>query len=115
MKKNLDLRHRSLAEELWLWRKSKGLDCATAAERFQMSRTVYWRAEKGTRSPPSEGWDRLISPSERLLMLLARRRSRLGVEKLAKRLKTSRPTLLAWEREQNQALKAFWRSQGYVF
>ncbi len=112
---NYKLNDWTRAEQLWIWRKEKGLTCATAAKRLGTSRVTYWLMERGKHVIPAKGWAVILKPSLTTLLRLARRRSRVPTERLAARLKTSRMTLLGWEREANQGLVTYWEKRGFSF
>lgn len=110
-----DLAERTQAEELWLWRRSKGLKASTAAARFGIGRSAYWRAEAGRRGVAKGPWRPVRDPPAGLLCALARRRSGMTAWEVARALGVSRVTLLAWERASDGRLGRFWARKGYAF
>jgi DNA-binding XRE family transcriptional regulator len=113
---NFDLRKRTKGEELWLWRRDKGLTCAGAAEKLGVGRTTYWRMEVDRIDPPPQWkWVPVQEPKYVLLLALARRRAGLGLYKTARKYGVSHVILLQEERSGSRNLIAFWQGRGFRF
>lgn len=111
-----DLSARTPAEELWLWRRSKGLTQRQAAARLGVGRGRLSRAERdGVLEPPHAAWRPVSDPGTPALLALARRRSGLGLRGVADAAGISHRTLLAWERDGAEALVAWWERRGFTF
>lgn len=109
-----DLTRRTPAEDLWLWRRKRGLTSTEAARALSVGRTFLWKAEHGFtelhRAPRP-----LSSPSLPLLLALARRRAGLGLRGTASAAGVSHQTLLRWEARGEEALRSWWERRGYRF
>lgn len=111
---NKDLRRRTPAEDIWLWRRGSGRTQTEMAALWNCGRTTFWKYESGLLElPPTyRGHSR---PGIRELLPLARRRAGLTTAALAGRLGISRVTLAAWEREVDSRLVAWWLKRGWTF
>lgn len=96
-----------MGEELWLWRKHRGLSQGGAAARLGLAGLAHGGREylaKGERGAgvlgtPRRGWTPLAAPSLPLLLKLARRRSGLGVSGTVLELrKFHRACGVVWEK-----------------
>lgn len=116
---NYDLNVRTRGEELWLWRRSRGLTAATGAERVGVGRTTMWKMEADQMSAPIQhprwGLARVRRPPLCLLLALARRRAGLGLYRTAKRAGISHVSLLERERSGSPELVTFWKDWGFSF
>lgn len=111
-----DLRTRTRGEEVWLWRRARGLTQEGAAARLGVGRGSLSRAERDV--APTLVRIRLRQGSEPalpLLLVLARRRSGVTLEGLAEALGVSRVTVLKREARGDPFLRAWWGVQGYRF
>lgn len=111
----LDLSRIDGGEALWLWRSMAGLTQARAAVILGIGRTALSAAENAANPrvpPPTRN---AVKPSRRFLLVLARRRSRLGLRYVAEAVGVSRVTILIWERRDDPRLVAFWTRRGFIF
>lgn len=106
---------RTNGEELWLWRKDKGLKQSAAAKRLGVSRATYWTYENDLQKVPPEGRWKPIEPSRPLLLALARRRAGLNLRAAARALGCSHVTYLDWERKGELILVDWWKRQRFTF
>jgi len=109
-----DLTRRTPAEDLWLWRRWRGYTQAFAAQCLACSRSRYQRMEFGL-YPADYARTRFFPAEPGLLCTLARRRSGKPLGYLAQRLRISKPTLIAWERNGHEKLIGYWQSRGFTF
>jgi transcriptional regulator with XRE-family HTH domain len=111
-----DLSTRTPAEELWLWRRSRGLTQRGAAALLGVGRGRLSRAERdGVLGLPHAAWRPVSDPGTDLLLALARRRFGRGLRATADAAGISHRTLLAWERDGSEALVAWWERRGFTF
>ena len=108
-----DLSIRTPGEDAWLSRKDRGLTQAEEARRLRVSRTTLWGLETGLAPLRSDRRVR-FDPSSSDLLLLARRRSGLGLHGVARAAGVSHPTVLDWERRGNPRLIRFWEGRGFT-
>jgi DNA-binding XRE family transcriptional regulator len=114
---NRDLSDRTPAEDLWAWRRSRGLTQVEAAARFGVCHQVLSWLENGLRPVPAGITARTgcQSPPEPLLAVLARRRYGRGLAGTAALAGVSKVTWLAWERATDPRVRAFWEGRGFRF
>lgn len=111
-----DLATRTPAEELWLWRRSKGLSQKAAAKALGVGRGRLSRAERdGVLGAPGGGWRPIKAPGTDLLLALARRRYGKGLRRTAAEAGISHRTLILWERAGSPDLAAWWERRGWRF
>jgi Helix-turn-helix len=113
---NRNLIERTPSEELWLWRRSRGLSQRAAAARLGVGRGRLSRAERSdvleaTRIRPPESFDVPVA----LLLVLARRRYGKGLRGTADAAGLSHRTLLVWEARADEALIGWWQRRGFTF
>lgn len=111
---NRDLTKRTQAEEVWLWRRSKGYTMRRAAKALGVGRTSLWKRLKENTALPRPA-PRVLNPSLPLILALARRRYGRGLKPLAKELGVSHMTLLKWEARGEEALVGWWCRRGWRF
>lgn len=100
---------RTPAEWLWARRRAAGLGIPAAAKALGIGRTTYGLCEQGQHPiPPPRGPMVRPEPTLPVLLALARRRSGMGLVRIAKALRISRVTLLRWEREADPRIIEFW-------
>jgi DNA-binding XRE family transcriptional regulator len=114
---NYDLSKTTPGEALFLARKAAGRTQPEAARALGVGLTAYGEAERDEKplSRRVAPLKRAVARDSRVLILLARRRSGLGVFAIAKACGVSRPTLLAVEIRGDEGLKFFWSRQGFKF
>lgn len=100
-------------EALWLWRRTRGLNQAEAATRLGIGRGLVSALELGRATPGPGIRVPVVAATPGWTLVLARRRSGLGLAGVAARLGVSRPTVLAMERRADPALTKFWL--GFTF
>lgn len=113
-----DLTVRTPGEALWLARKAAGVTAYQAAARAGVGRNAYRDAERdrlGAVGPLKTDLPPVSKPGLAALLALARRRSGLGLDGVAARVKASRVTVMAWERAGEPFLKLFWELRGFRF
>lgn len=109
-----DLGRRTRGEELWLWRRRKGLTQEKTRARFGASEYAMAMAEKAD-APTLPPRCRLREPTWGELCALARRRHGLGLDETARRHGCSRVTLLSREKRGAAGLVLWWQDMGYKF
>lgn len=115
---NLDLTKRTPGESLWLWRRAHHLSATEAAQNLGLGRTSLWGVERGS-SVVHRRLPKVRRPALPLLLRLARRRSGMSLERVARGVGCSRTTLLKWEAGGSLAgaarVRGFWEHKGYRF
>ncbi len=113
---NRDLTTRDAAEELWLWRKSRGATQRRAAEALGVGRNRLQAAERdAAHALPDAPWRPIRAVPTPLLLALARRRSGLGLRGVAAAAGISHRTVILWERSGADPLVAWWERRGFTF
>lgn len=110
-----DLTKRTVAEELWLSRRSSGLTGRQMATRLGLTHNRYWNIEGGRVEPKKLKVKPVARPELPLLLSLARKRSGMGLWETAEKVGVSHVTLLEWERTADERLIAFWEKRGFTF
>lgn len=115
-----DLTRPTLGEQLWLWRKRRGLSQRAAIRRVSSITRRAWQlyeAGRETASLPTKLFleVNVIAPTTTEALRLARRRSGTSIGLLMTRLGVSKVTLLTWERDADWRLVNYWRDRGYKF
>lgn len=108
------LAERTCAEDLFVWRKCRGLTQRQAAAARSIGRRQYQSQEAGDaeiEKPPALP---KIIPLV-VLNALARRRAGLSTAEAAKEMGVSRMTFLRYEREEPEKVRKFWQSKKYSF
>lgn len=108
------------AEELWLWRKARGLVGTDAAGLLGLGHLAYWARETG--ATPLElailrrirAYNERHPPTPALLLELAQRRSGKTVAATAKALGISRQRLWTLVRRGDERIFEYWRSKGFT-
>lgn len=106
-----DLTRQTVGEQYKLWRWRHDLTQREAAKRLRVSRWAYQAREaSGIRSAQTPTW------ALGLLCRLARMRSGHGLEAVARMVGVSKPTIRAWESQNDPRLVQWWVSRhGYIF
>lgn len=118
-KVNKNLKKRTIGEDLWLIRQSRGLKQGEMAAEYGVCETNYTRMELDKMLPteaicPDKDAMMKIATLP-LLLALARRRARWTLLYAAKRIGMSHVTLLLRERSGDAGLKAWWNKEGWKF
>jgi hypothetical protein len=109
-----DLTYLSPGERLFIWRRRNRFTQAEAAARYHIHRETWLRAEADATTLPNPPARALVlAPTLPEALRLARRRSGLGSREAATAASMSHPSLLAAERNGEEALVAFWHARGF--
>lgn len=112
---NKNLAVRTPAEELWLSRRAIGRTQAGQAAWLGVSRSTLQASELYGPTPCLTGlWKPIPAPETPLLLVLARRRSGLGLQGVAEGLGVSRVTVLRWEKAADPRLSSFWAKHHFT-
>ena len=116
---DLNLARYTDAERLWLYRKARGYSGEAVAGVFKVGHGAYKAVEQAVRPLPKE-WRWAVTlagthPGTATGLLIARRRSGLGLRGAARAMGVSHVWLLAMERACDPRIKAFWVARGFKF
>lgn len=114
---NKDLRKRTVGEDLWMYRKWKGLTATQMAKKLGVGRTTYWTWERDKAEVPelSAQYHLWFKPPQSLLLTLARRRRGGRLNDTAALVGCSHVILLKREREGDPGLRTWWEKRGFIF
>lgn len=111
---NKDLKKRTAGEELWLYRKYKGLRQEELAVKLGIGRTTYWKIETDQIEfeVPSHY---SVVPSLSQQLALARRRAGWSLRRTAAKMGISHVSFLKREQNGSLNLMVWWRTRGFFF